>query len=190
MLKLRARIKELTAAGDIRLETNADPAEAEKYKDKDLDVEVKVHRNHRSLDANACLWACLGELAGALGFSNWDMYLIELKAYGQFSQVKVWAEALPDLKRHWREIEVVADREVEVRTQDAAGYPMTEERTEYIVNCYYGSHTYNTKEFSRLLSGVIEDMKAAGLTPPPSQEMRRMLREMEEKEKKDNENKR
>lgn len=187
MLKLRAKLKGLTPAGELTLGTNGDPAEIEAYKDKDLDVEIKVHRDHRSLDANACLWACLGELAGALGFTNWDMYLMELKAYGQFTQVRVWEEALPDLKRAWREIEVVGDQSVEVRVLDAAGYPMTEEHKELIVNCYYGSHTYNTKEFSRLLTGVIEDMKAAGLTPPPSQEMRRMLREMEEKEKKDNE---
>ena len=188
-MKLRAKISSLKSAlgrTEITLESGADSAEVEKLQDKTLDVELKVHREHRSLDANACLWACLGELAGVIGVSNWDMYLLELKAYGQFTQVRVWAEALPELKKHWRELQVVGDREVEVVTQDAAGYPMTEFHKEYIVNCYYGSHTYNTKEFSRLLSGVIDDMKGQGLDTPPSEEMKRMLRDMEEKERKDN----
>lgn len=188
-MNLRAKIRKLTSEMGVpvvTLVTNRTPAEIEKYLDKDLDVEIKQHRDHRSLDANACLWACLGELAGALGFTNWDMYLLELSKYGVFTQVRVWEEALPELIRHWREIQVVGDTTKEVEAYDAAGYPTTEERTEYIVNCYYGSHTYNTKEFSRLLNGVIEDMKTQGLDTPPSSEMRRMLREMEEKEKKDN----
>lgn len=187
-MKLQGRVKSIErqlGVTTITLTSGCDPAGVEKYKDKNLDVEIKQHRDHRSLDANACLWACLSDLADALGFSNWNMYLMELKAYGQFTQIRVWAEALPELQRHWREIEIVGERETEVQTEDAAGYPMTELRKEYIVNCYYGSHTYNTKEFSRLLSGVIEDMKAQGLDTPPSGDMKRMLEDMERKEKKD-----
>ena len=38
----------------------------------------------------------------------------------------------------------------------------------YDVNCYFGSSGYNSAEFSRLLNGVIEDIKDAGLDIPVS----------------------
>lgn len=187
MMKLRARLKSLTRT-DFTLETSADPAEIEKLKDKELDVEIKLHREHRSLDANACLWACLGELAGVLGITNWDMYLLELKAYGQFENISAKKVAFKHLETIFRAIEPVDEWTVtEEVINPVTGYPEEVEVPWMQANCYYGSHYYNTKEFSRLLSGVIEDMKAAGLTPPPSEDMRRMLREMELREqKKDN----
>lgn len=188
MLKLRARIEDLTSKQGVSVITlagNRSPEEVEPYKDKDLDVEIKEHKDRRSLDANACLWACLGELAGTLGFTNWDMYLIELKAYGQFVNVRIREEALPAFAKNWRTVdEVGSETVIEEIINPDTGYPEDREVTYKYVNCYFGSHTYNTKEFSRLLSGVIEDMKSAGLTPPPSEDMRRMLREMEQKENK------
>ena len=39
----------------------------------------------------------------------------------------------------------------------------------------YGSHLYNSKEFSVLLDGIISDMKELGLQPPPSSEMQQSL---------------
>ena len=45
--------------------------------------------------------------------------------------------------------------------------------------CYYGSSTYDTKEFSVLLDGIIEDMKDLGLQPPMPREVRAALEEWE-----------
>ena len=45
--------------------------------------------------------------------------------------------------------------------------------------CYYGSSTYNTKEFSVLLDGVIEHMKDLGLQPPIPRDIRSALEEWE-----------
>ena len=45
--------------------------------------------------------------------------------------------------------------------------------------CYYGSSTYDTKEFSVLLDGVIEDMKDLGLQPPMTREIQAALAEWE-----------
>ena len=41
--------------------------------------------------------------------------------------------------------------------------------------CYFGSSTYDTKEFSVLLDGVISEMREIGLQPPPTEEMKRAL---------------
>lgn len=186
-MRLRAKLTDLRAAmgiATVSFETGASPADLEKYKDKDLDLEIKTHRNRRSIDANACLWACINDLAGAVGVTNWDMYLMELERYGQFVNVKVRQEAFEDLKSHWREAVIVGEETVtETSISEVTGYPEDRDVTYYYVNCYYGSHEYNTKEFSRLLSGVIDDMKAQGLDTPPSEDMKRMLYEMEQREK-------
>ena len=49
--------------------------------------------------------------------------------------------------------------------------------------CFFGSSTYSSSEFSKLLEGVINDMKDLGLMPPPSSDMRRALEELEVREK-------
>ena len=49
--------------------------------------------------------------------------------------------------------------------------------------CYFGSSTYNTKEFSVLLEGVISEMKEARLETPTSEDMRRSLEQWERMQK-------
>ena len=48
--------------------------------------------------------------------------------------------------------------------------------------CFYGSSTYNTEEFARLLNGVIDDMHDMQLETPPDAEMRALLEQMERRE--------
>ena len=50
--------------------------------------------------------------------------------------------------------------------------------------CYYGSSTYDTKQFSALLDGVISEMQEIGLEMPTSEEMRHCLEEWERKSQK------
>lgn len=150
----------------ISFEVTADPADVERYKDKELDITIVRHSKKRGLAANAMLWACLGEIAAAARTDNWSAYLYMLERYGKYSTVLIKAEALPDLRRVWRETRVVGERE------DG----MVE------VLCFYGSSTYTTEEFSRLLDGVVSDMKELGLTPPPSREMQAVLEELRRQE--------
>lgn len=150
----------------ISFEVTADPADVERYKDKELDITIVRHSKKRGLAANAMLWACLGEIAAAARTDNWSAYLYMLERYGKYSTILIKAEALPDLRRVWRETRVVGERE------DG----MVE------VLCFYGSSTYTTEEFSRLLDGVVSDMKELGLTPPPSREMQAALEELRRQE--------
>ena len=150
----------------ISFEVTADPADVERYKDKELDITIVRHSKKRGLAANAMLWACLGEIAAAARTDNWSAYLYMLERYGKYSTVLIKAEALPDLRRVWRETRVVGERE------DG----MVE------VLCFYGSSTYTTEEFSGLLDGVVSDMKELGLTPPPSREMQAALEELRRQE--------
>lgn len=130
--------------------------------EKDLDLTVKVHREHRSRDANALMWACLSEIAAALGIDKWDVYLQMLKRYGKFTHICVKPAAVDAIKRQWRECEVVGNVNIN-------GKPAVQ------MLCYYGSSTYDSKEFSVLLDGIISEMKEMGLETPASEEMRAAL---------------
>lgn len=131
-----------------------------------LDVTAKRHRNRRSLNANALLWKCLSEIASALRADKWDIYLQMLRAYGESTYVCVKPQAVEMLKRQWRECE-------EIGALNINGKPAVQ------MLCYYGSSTYDTKQFSVLLDGVIYEMKQMGLETPTSEQMRHSLEEWE-----------
>ncbi len=133
---------------------------------KDLDIKAVQHREKRSLDANGLLWHCLQEIAVALKTDKWSVYLMMLKRYGKFTYVVVKPNVVEAMKSQWRESEVVG----EIDINGKKGMQML---------CYFGSSTYNTKEFSVLLDGVISEMKEIGLQPPTTQDMRRALEEYE-----------
>ena len=150
----------------LTFETVELPDIFDKTRDKDLNLEIKQHRNHRSKDANALLWECIGRLAMALRADKWDIYLLMLKRYGQYTYIVVPPNAVEMVARQWRECEVIGD--ININGRD--GVQML---------CYYGSSTYDTKQFSVLLDGVISEMKEIGLTTPTSEDMRRSIEEWE-----------
>ena len=124
--------------------------------------DVVPHREKRSLNANGLLWACISEIAAKIGHDKWSVYLNLLKSYGQYTYVLCKPHAVEKVKEVWRETEEVG--EVDVDGQKAIQ-----------LLCYYGSSTYNTKEFSRLLDGTIQEMRNIGLQPPPSEQMKQAL---------------
>lgn len=145
--------------------------EIEQIKDVEkLSIDVKKYHPKRSLDANAMLWACIQDISNATGEKPWNLYLKYLKEFGQYTYTVVKPKAVEMMKRMWRECEEVG--EIEINGQK--GIQML---------CFFGSSTYNSKEFSKLLNGVIEDMKSLGLQPPPSADMRRALEQLEKREK-------
>lgn len=136
---------------------------------KDLDklvITAKKYREKRSLDANATLWYCLDKIAAALGTDKWNVYLQMLRRYGKFTHVIVKQQAVEAMKRQWRECEIVGD--ITVNGQNAVQ-----------MLCYFGSSTYNTQEFSRLLDGAISEMKEMGLDTPLPEDVRAALERWE-----------
>lgn len=138
-----------------------------------LNIKATKYRKKRSLDANGLLWLCLGRIAEALNTDKWSIYLLMLKRYGQFTYICVKQNVVEQVKAQWRECEVVGD--IDINGQKAVQ-----------MLCYFGSSTYNSKEFSVLLNGVISEMKEMGLETPPSKEMIRALEEWEKRNEKHN----
>lgn len=140
----------------------------ENIQDEKLSIKAVKYREKRSRDANAMLWACIGEIASVLKIDKWEVYLRMLKLHGQYTYICVKPNAVEAMKAQWRECEVVGNVNINGT-----------ESVQMLV--YFGSSTYNTKEFSDLLDGVINEMKEIGLDTPPSADMKRALEAWERK---------
>lgn len=149
----------------VSFEVQAEPEALEKYMDIDLDISFSRHRNRRSIDANAFLWACLGEIARAINSDTWSIYLYMLERYGKFTHILVKPEAVEQVRQVWRETKIVGEKDGMIQ-----------------MLCFFGSSTYNTKEFSQLLDGVVSEMKEMHLETPPDEEMKQLLEGMRERD--------
>ena len=149
---------------------NASPAVLQSLSSEEkYQITIEKPKKKRSLDANGMLWACIGEIASTLRADKWDIYLQMLKRYGKYTYIVVKENVVEAVKKQWRECEVIG----EIDIHGAKGVQML---------CYFGSSTYDSKEFSVLLDGVISEMKDIGLQPPPSKEMRKALERLEKHE--------
>lgn len=141
-------------------------SDVDKLKEKKLSIKAVQFREKRSLDANAMLWACLGEIAAVLRADKWEIYLQMLKRYGKYTYICVKPNVVDAMKAQWRECEEIG--KIDINGKEAVQ-----------MLCYFGSSTYDTKEFSVLLDGVISEMKEIGLQPPASGDMKRALEQWE-----------
>ena len=123
---------------------------------KVYDLDIKIHREKRSKDANAFLWSLLGQMAGILKSTNDDLYLESLKRYGQSFLVKVRSSELEAAMKTFKYCEPFE------QWSDPKG------DTAYI-KVFRGSSTYDTKEFSRLLDGVIDEARELGIDTDPDE---------------------
>lgn len=146
--------------------------EIEPLKEKELAVEIKKFSQRRSLNANRLLWECLGQIATFKHEAKWDTYLHYLKQAGQFTYVCVKPNAVEAVKRQWRETEEIG--EIDINGQKAVQ-----------LICYFGSSTYTSAEFKKILDYIIEDMKEIGLETPTTEEMQRTIQQLEKEQNKE-----
>lgn len=112
----------------------------------ELSVEVKKYRNKRSLSANGYLWALLNKIAEVVNRTKDDIYLEMLKRYGVSTYMTANKKAFERIKEQWKTVEIVDEKQQQ-------GHDIVK------LLCYYGSSTYDSKEFTRLLDGVINEAK-------------------------------
>jgi len=128
---------------------------------KVLDVEVKQHRERRSLDANAYFWKLLDTLAGALHTTKDELYLEMLDRYGVFTHIIVKPEAVEKVKHEWRLVR-------ELSRGSVGGVEGVQ------LQCFFGSSSYDSKEMSRLIEGLISECKECGIETLPPDEVARL----------------
>ena len=82
-----------------------------------LDVTMVEHKSRRSNDANALMWACIGEIARVVKKEPFDIYLDELAKYGKYTYVVVNPEAVESMMKMWRECKIVGEIDISEETE-------------------------------------------------------------------------
>lgn len=115
-------------------------------KDKDLDCEIKVHREKRSLTANAYAWQLMSKIGKAVSppIPNDDVYEIMLRRYAPVTLVSAPKGVnLADYAPH------------------AEMYSEGAETAEWRV--YKGSSEYDSKEMRVFVDGIKSEAEALGI---------------------------
>ena len=136
----------------------------DKLKGKVLNVVIKLFRKKRSKDSNAYAWAIISEIAATIGANKWDIYIDMISKYGVFIILNVVEGAVEQMKRQWRE--VIELGPVKVNGQEGVQ-----------LQCYFGSSTYDTKQMSAFIDGIINEANDMGIETLPVYELEQMKRE-------------
>lgn len=138
-------------------------------KGKYLSVEIKQHRQRRSLNANAYMWVMLSKMAEVLHTTKDELYIEMLDRYGVFTHIVVKPSVVERVKEEWRTVRELG----EITVNGKSGIQL---------QCYFGSSTYDTKEMSVLIDGIVSECKELGIETLPPAELQILKDEWDKEE--------
>ena len=130
--------------------------------DKEYELTIGKAVKKRSNDANRYFWELVGQLSAKINVSPEDIYRTYIKDVGgNYEVMPVRDDAVDTWIKNWRSRGIGWQCEI-VGESKLRGYTN--------VICFYGSSTYTSKQFSRLIELCIEDCKEQGIeTMTPSE---------------------
>lgn len=129
----------------------------------DTKFEIKEYKEKRGLRANKYYWSLLQELANILQKSKEEIHFLMLKEYGQFDVISV--DEKVDLKNYFTYFEKIGSSELN-------------NKTFYHYKVYKESHNMDSKEFSILLNGLVQECKQQGIETLEEKEIKEMIKEL------------
>ena len=130
-----------------------------------LNIKAVKYRQKRSLDANAYSWVLMQKLAEAVHSDKWTIYLEMLKKYSRaFTHVIVKKEAVEEMTETFR-------------TCVDLGEITVNGKTGHQLQVYFGSSTFDTKEMSVFIEGIVSECKELGIETLTPMELERMKAE-------------
>lgn len=135
-------------------------------KDKELDIQIKTYREKRSLNANAYFHVLVGKIAEVAGQSHTEVHNYLISEFGCMnSEVQ---NIIMDDDVPWMKLDTIHLRPTtHTRLMDNG-------KLYRIYLVMRGSHTYDTKEMSRLIDGTVSEAKELGIETLPPDELERM----------------
>ncbi len=129
------------------------------------DEEVYVKKKKRSKNANAYFWEMLQQLCEVMNLDVIKEYRKRVKELGIFRQWSIETKNVPTFIQMWESKGIAWFTE-----------KVEEVGNETIINAYYGSSSYNSTQFSRLLDNLIQDCKAVGIQTLEDIEIEELIR--------------
>lgn len=114
--------------------------------------ELYVKKKKRSKDQNSYFWELLQKLCFEMNLDAIQEYKKRVKELGIFKQWEIDTINVPTFEKLW------SDRGLAWFTEK-----VEEIGNKTIINAYYGSSSYNSKQFSRLLDNLVQDCKEVGI---------------------------
>jgi len=136
----------------------------ESITDKLLTITAKIFRNKRSRDANSYSWVLMQKIAEDQHTDKWSVYLEMLGRYGVFTHIIVRPGVVDRVISEWRTVKNLG----EVTVSGQTGIQL---------QCYFGSSTYDTKEMSVFIEGIVSECHEMGIETATPDELERMKRE-------------
>ena len=125
-------------------------------------VEIKQYRPKRSLDSNALYWALVGKLADALHTSTAEIHNLMLRRYGQLERYgdELVRVVIPETEDTQKKTDQAETYHLKPTSHTRVGKDGRTYRTYLMLR---GSSTYDTKEMTRLIDGLISECNDAGI---------------------------
>lgn len=139
-----------------------------KKEEKTLDLELKIHKEKRSLNANAYMWKLLSLASEELKVNNEELYKRYVKEYGIYKDIVIEEKGIKTVAEAWRRNGIAWFSEVLDFAQNADFKTL---------RMYYGTSVYNTKQMTRILNAVVEDCQELGIKTKEDIEIENMLKE-------------
>jgi hypothetical protein len=134
----------------------------DKIKDKNLDIKAIKHREKRSLDSNSYAWVLMQKIAEAVHSDKEQVYLEMLQRYSRaFTHVIVKPQAVDAVRALYR-------------TSIDLGEITVNGQTGHQLQVYFGSSTFDSKEMSVFIDGLVSECKTLGLETLPPDEIARL----------------
>jgi len=135
---------------------------------EDKTYEANVKREHRSLNANSYYWVLAGKLAPVQNISTTRLHNMMIRDYGQreFIGDRVVNVFIPDTEGAEQKSLDAETYHIKPTSQVVKGF-----RTYVLMR---GSSTYDTKEMSILLDGMISECEQSGIETMTPDELERL----------------
>lgn len=127
--------------------------------------ELYVKKKKRSKDQNSYFWELLQKLCYEMNLDVIQEYKKRVKELGIFKQWEIDTENVPTFVHLWE------DRGIAWFTEK-----VEEIGNKTIINAYYGSSSYNSKQFSRLLDNLVQDCRSVGVQTLEDMEIEELIR--------------
>lgn len=127
-----------------------------------LTIKAKKFRQKRSLDSNAYAWVLMQKIAEVINSDKWSVYLECLQKYSRaFTHVIVKPEAVDAMKELYR-------------TCIDLGEITVNGRSGHQLQVYFGSSTFDSKEMSVFIDGIVSECKELCIETLTPSELERM----------------
>ena len=130
-----------------------------------LNEEIEVKRKKRSKNSNSYFWELLQQLCLEMNLDVIQEYKKRVKELGIFKQWELDTINVPTFEKIWQ------DRGIAWFTEK-----VEEIGNKTIINAYYGSSSYNSKQMSKLIDNLVQDCKEVGIQTLDDKDIEELIR--------------